>query len=586
MVTENPSGGMSSHLLLAARKLFLRGMLFAALVSVFVNMATLIGPLFMVQVYQRVIPAKSLDTLYGLVVFGVLGLLVYGLLDFIRSYTYQVMAHGFARRLNLPALQAGVLKSVEGGAAEGGRVIRDISELRQFISGNAISTPLDAACSLLFLTALYLLHPTYAHVALFFIFVMIALNFFTDRLTRKALSKSNDANNRHAGEVASSLRHAEAIEAMGMLPALVRNWRVSQSEMLAFADAANFRARAVLAVSKTLQKSLQMVTVGTGAVLVLSHEINPGVLFAGMVLTSQAVAPFSAMIETWRQWVMARESWDRIKALVEDGKSARQTMPAPVGGGNLVVENLVYLPSGRAIPVLRGLDFSVSPGEVLGIAGPSGAGKSTLARALVGVIKPTAGGVYLDGHSTYLWERGSFGRAVGYLPQSLHLLNGTIRQSIARMENSDPREVIRAARAADIHEMIGRLPHGYETLVQEGAHLLSGGQLQRLALARALYGNPKLIILDEPNSNLDQVGELALIKAVEAARARGAIVIMIAHRPSVMATADKIMIIEHGAIRQFGPQTEVIDMISPDARLAAQKRKKNEIRAIGAGENP
>jgi ATP-binding cassette subfamily C protein len=312
---------------------------------------------------------------------------------------------------------------------------------------------------------------------------------------------------------------------------------------------------------------------------VLNHSVSASVLFAGMVLTSQAVSPFAHMIESWRHWVEARHAWGRIRELIESEGSARQSMPAPVGDGDLSVENLVYLPEGRSIPVLRGISFSLSPGEVLGIAGPSGAGKSTLARCLTGIIKPTVGGAFLDGHSTYLWERGSFGKAVGYLPQSLSILDGTIRQTIARMQESDPRDVIRAAQAAGIHELIGRLPHGYDTPIAEGMHMLSGGQMQRLALARALYGDPKLIILDEPNSNLDNTGEQALIAAIRQARARGAIIIMIAHRPSVMAAADKLMILEHGAIKQFGPRTEVIEMIEP----RSQDRQKRIRSVTGNG---
>jgi ATP-binding cassette subfamily C protein len=567
-------------LLQSARKMFLRGFIYAGFISFFVNFATLVSSIFMILVYERVIPSKSYETLYGLMIIGMLGMLIYGLLDFVRSWTYGVMAHGFAQRLNQPALQAGVLKSIEGGVNEGGTVIRDIAELRQFISGNSVSMPLDAFCSLLFLLALYFVHPVYALVAMGFITLMLCLNFITDRLTRHALHDAAAAQQRHVQEVANSLRHAEAIEAMGMLPALVRTWRRSQMEMLEFSRTANTRSRVVLAITKAMQKSLQMVTVATGAFLVLAGQITPGVLFAGLVLSSQAVAPFSGMVETWQSWVNAFSAWGRIKKLIETEGSARQTMPAPVGDGDLSVENLVFLPPGRDIPVLRGLTFSLSPGEVLGIAGPSGAGKSTLARCLTGILKPTVGGVYLDGHSTYLWERGSFGKAVGYLPQSLSLIDGTIRQTIARMQDSDPRDVIRAAQQAGIHEMIGRLPHGYDTPVQEGMHMLSGGQMQRLALARALYGDPKLIILDEPNSNLDNIGEQALIAAVEEARDRGAIVIMIAHRPSVMAVADKIMVLEFGAITQFGPRTDVIGMISPEARAISDARRKAGIRVV------
>jgi ATP-binding cassette subfamily C protein len=571
-------------LLQSARKMFLRGFVFAGAVSFFLNFATLVGPIFMIQVYERAIPGKSYDTLYGLMMIGALGVVIYGLLDFVRSWTYGVMAHGFAQKLNLPALQAGVIKSIEGGVNEGGAVIRDIADLRQFISSNAVSTPLDAVWSIVFLTALMFIHPVYVMVALGFIVVMIVLNIITDRLTRHALHAASEAQARHVQEVASSLRHAEAIEAMGMLPALVRMWRRSQTEMLEYSQTASARVRVVLAISKSVQKSLQMVTVATGAFLVISNQVSPGVLFAGMILTSQSVAPFAGMVETWHSWIKAAHAWGRIKKLIETEGTVRQTMPAPVGTGNLSVETLVYLPDGRDIPVLRGITFSVSPGEVLGIAGPSGAGKSTLARCLTGIIKPTVGGVYLDGHSTYLWERGSFGRAVGYLPQSLSLIDGTIRQTISRMQESDPRDVIIAAQRAGIHDMIGRLPHGYDTPVREGMHMLSGGQMQRLALARALYGDPKLLILDEPNSNLDSVGEQALIAAIEEARNRGAIVIIIAHRPSVMAVADKMMVLEFGAISQFGPRTDVITSIAPEARSVPDSRGKNVIRIMPKGD--
>ena len=568
----------SLSLLQSARKMFLRGFLFAAAASFFLNFVTLTSAMFMMQVYDRVIPTKSHDTLYGLMIIAGLGVLIYGLLDFVRNWTYSVMAHGFAQRLNLPALQAGVLRSVQGGVMEGGIVIRDIAELRSFISSRSISMPIDAFWSIIFLTALYIVHPVYAAVAIAFIVVMLSLNFVTDALTRPAIRAANEAQQRHVQDVANSLRHAEAIEAMGMLPALVRTWRRSQSEMLEYSNTANVRSRVVLAISKSLSKSLQMVVVSTGAFLVLNHSVTTSVLFSAMVLTGQAVKPFSSLIESWRQWIDAFGSWGRIKKLIETEGSVRQAMPAPVADGNLKVENLVYLPEGRVVPVLRGINFELRPGEVLGIAGPSGAGKSTLARCLTGIIKPTVGGVYLDGHSTYLWERGSFGKAVGYLTQSLSLIDGTVRQTIARMQDSDPRDVIRASRAAGIHEMIGRLPHGYDTPIHEGTHMLSGGQKQRLALARALYGDPKLLILDEPNSNLDGEGEMALVDAVQQAKARGAIVILIAHRPSVMAVADKMLVLENGGVSHFGARSDIMAEI--EGNSVAERRRR--IRAVSA----
>jgi ATP-binding cassette subfamily C protein len=563
-MTQNPS----LELLQSARKIFLRGFMFAGFMSLFTNLSMLIGPIFMIQVYNRVIPSKSYDTLYGMMIIGALGVLIYALLDFIRSWTYSAIAYGISQKLDLPALQAGVLRSIGGGVGAGGSAIRDISELRAFIASNSMSMPLDAFWSIVFLIALYFVHPVYLVVALGFIVVMIFLNVITDVLTRSSLKNARDAEQNHAQEVANSLRHAEAVEAMGMLPALVRGWKRSQGEMLDLSYMAHTRARVLLAVTKGLQKSLQMVTVATGAFLVLAGEVGAGVLFAGMILTSQAVSPFAGMVENWHSWVSASHAWNRIKKLVEEHGSARQSMAAPVGDGDLVVENLVYLPDGRDVPVLRGLSFELSPGEILGIAGPSGAGKSTLARCLTGILKPTVGGVYLDGHSTFLWERSSFGRAVGYLPQSLSILDGSVRQVISRMQDGDPRDVIRAAQSAGIHDLIGRLPHGYDTPIIEGKHLMSGGQLQRLALARALYRDPKLLILDEPNSNLDAIGEQALLKAVAEARERGAIIIMIAHRPSVMSVADKMLILEHGKVTQFGPRTEVVSAMGTSRNAA------------------
>lgn len=562
-----------------ARRLFLRGLVYAAFITFFLNFVTFASPLFMMHVYERVIPTRSYDTLYGLMVIGALAVVLFGFLDFVRSYTHLVVSRGFAQKLNLPAMQAGLLKALEGGQAEGTQVIRNVHELRQFLAGNSIAIPLDAACSVIFVAALYLLHPVYALMAVVLMVLMMALNVVTDRMTRNLITSANDAENSHVQDVGSAFRHAEVIESMGMLPALIRRWRRSQGEALDLWEMANYRARVVLAISKSVQKSLQMVTVATGAFLVLAHEVNTSVLFAGMVLTSQAISPFSSMIETWRHWVSAAQSWNNIKKLLKTAASQRQTMPAPMNGGALSVVNLVYLAPGRDIPVLRGVTFDCEPGEVVGVIGPSGAGKSALARALVGVVRPTAGGVFLDGHSTYLWERGSFGLGVGYLPQSISLLDGTIRSTIARMQDSDPREVIRAARAADIHDLIGRLPHGYDTSVRDGMHLLSGGQLQRLALARALYGDPKLLVLDEPNSNLDHPGEAALVNAIRSARARGAVVVLIAHRPSMVAFADKILVLEHGSVRHFGPREDVLRQVMPEA-VPVMQPKRPEIRVI------
>jgi ATP-binding cassette subfamily C protein len=265
-------------------------------------------------------------------------------------------------------------------------------------------------------------------------------------------------------------------------------------------------------------------------------------------------------------------AWNNVCDLLENQTPKRETKPTPRTQGDLTVDRLVYAPPGSDVPVLKGLSFGLSPGEVLGVVGPSAAGKSTLARLLIGVTKPTTGGIYLDGNNVYLWERSSFGDMVGYLPQSVSLLDGTIRDNISRMRNADPRLVLDAARLADVHDMIGRLPLGYDTYLGEGGYTLSGGQKQRIGLARALYGRPRLIVLDEPNANLDADGERALIHAIETMRADGAIVILIAHRPSIMQVADKLMVLQDGKIVQFGPRTSVVGAITPGEKVIAAVR--------------
>jgi ATP-binding cassette subfamily C protein len=269
------------------------------------------------------------------------------------------------------------------------------------------------------------------------------------------------------------------------------------------------------------------------------------------------------MVDGWRQWVVALAAWKKVSDLIENEAPNRESKPTPRSQGNLTVDRLVYAPQGADVPIIKGISFDLAPGEVLGVAGPSAAGKSTLARLLIGVQKPTTGGVYLDGNNVYLWERGSFGDMVGYLPQNVSLLDGTIRENIARMRDADSRQVVEAARMAGVHEMIGRLPLGYDTRIGDGSFSLSGGQRQRIGLARALYGKPRFIVLDEPNSNLDADGERALANAIETMRADGAIIILIAHRPSIMQTADKLMILQDGKITQFGPRSSIAGTIVP-----------------------
>ncbi len=541
-----------------------QGLAFTAALNCFANALMLIVPLFTMQVYDRVMASHSTDTLLMLVLIAMGGLVLSGVLDYIRARTFLILGNIVARRLNVPALQAAVVDTLSGGKGTS-QTIRDLNELRTFMTGSAIGVPLDLIWVPLFLVVLFLLHPAYGALACAAAVVLTVLSVVTDLLTRRPLAEANEAAARAFAEVGATVRHAEAIEAMGMLPAVSRRWQESQTHMSDMLDRGSSRARAMAAVSRSLRMMLQIGTMALGVLLVLDHVASPGSMMAAGMLMSRMLQPFEQLIDGWRQWVFALGAFGRVRKVLTDSASRRESIPMPRPEGRLVVDRLGYVPPGSDRPVLRNVSFELEPGEVLGIIGPSGAGKSTLARLLVGVWEPSAGGIFLDGHSTWLWERESFGRYVGYVPQSVALLEGSVRENIARMQEGDPAAVVAAAKLAGIHEMIGRLPYGYDTPLGDTAGGLSGGQRQRVALARALYGEPRLLVLDEPNSNLDNLGEEALMQAIARAKAAGTTVVMITHRPSIVSAVDKLLVLKDGIVEQFGPRTDVIKSVTPGA---------------------
>ena len=564
-----PANTETMDLLHQGRKAFVSGLTYAAILSAVINVLQLTVPLFMLQVHDRVVNSQSTDTLIMLIVVAAVALATYCALDYVRALTYQVMASKLVRKLNLPVLQAAVSASVTKSVSQSSQAIRDLNDIRSFVVGNAISVPLEALWAPIFLGVLFALHWLYGLVALISATIILSFSLLSDFLTRRATKRANESALQNIGEISGSLRHAEAIEAMGMLPALASRWRRNQLHTQDLLDVTTRRSRALASVTRTCRYLMQIAVLSIGAILVINQEVSAGSMVASSIIMGRMLLPFDSMVDGWRQWVIAAAAWKNVQDLLENQAPKRETKPTPRTQGDLKVDRLVFAPPGSDVPVLKGVSFQLSPGEVLGIVGPSAAGKSTLARTLIGVTKPTTGGVYLDGNNVYLWERGSFGDMVGYLPQSVSLLDGTIRDNIARMRDADPRLVLEAARLADVHDMIGRLPLGYDTRLGDGGYLLSGGQRQRIGLARAIYGRPRLIVLDEPNANLDTDGERALIRAIEALRADGAIIVLIAHRPSIMQAADKIMVLQEGKISQFGPRSAIAGMIAPGEKSVA-----------------
>jgi len=327
----------------------------------------------------------------------------------------------------------------------------------------------------------------------------------------------------------------------------------------------------IVATSRASRMAVQIVMLGTGAFLVIDHEVSPGTIVAATIIMARALVPFEQLIDGWRQWANAMGAYRRLKSLLDEMPTTRQVMPLQVTSGTLEVDRVGFLPPGSDRAVLKAISFDVKAAEVLAIVGPSGAGKSSLARLLVGVRAPTSGGVFLDGSNVHLWERESFGISVGYLPQSTTLLEGTVGENIARMQAADSNDIIAAARGVGAHEMIGKLPLGYETRVGEGGFNLSGGQRQRIALARAFFGSPKLIVLDEPSTHLDADGEKALAGAIEQAKRDGATIVITAHRPSPAAYVDKILMLRDGAVENFGTRSQMLDVPTKEIAPAAER---------------
>lgn len=558
----DPGAERSMDLLRAAINRCVGGLLFAAFVGLFINILHLAVPLYMMQVYDRVLNSRSQDTLIMLTVLVVGAILFLTTLDFIRSRVFMITAEKLVHRLQGGVFRAAVADALRNQSPNATQATRDLQELRQFITSGPVALPMDALFSPLLLGVLFLLHPAYGVIAVAGLGGMLVLSLVMEFVARRPSGHANDAALRAHQDVNAAIRHAEVIEGMGMLAAVQRRWLRAQRLAMDLVGGGNSAARAISAVSRGFRMALQVAVLAAGAELAIDALASAGSITAATILTGRFLAPFDQLIDGWRQWTNAGSAVARLRRLLSQHRETRSATPVAAAEGRLVAERVTFAPAGSDRAILRSVSFALEPGEVLGIIGPSGAGKSTLARLIIGLWPPNSGRIYLDGQDVHAWERESFGREVGYLPQNGGLLDGTIRENIARMAEADAADVVAAARRADVHDMIGRLPLGYETRVGDAGFMLSGGQRQRIALARALFGRPKLLVLDEPNANLDAAGEQSLMKTINECKAAGTTVIIVAHRTSIMAVADKLLVLREGAVEQFGPRADVMRTLS------------------------
>ena len=549
-----------------------RGHFFAAaLFSMGVNILFLVYPLYMLQVYGRVLSSQSEETLVMLIIAATIGLITMGALDVVRARVLTRASLRLDEQLAGRLMTALVDRGPQGSSEQRGQTLRDFDTVRQFVSSQGAHAIFDLPWAPIYMVVIFLLSAYQGWFAVIGALILIVVSVFNEYLTRGPLQKANAEAVRNYGFTDTSLRNAEVIQAMGMLPGLLNRWRKGRNQLLADQVTASDRAAWFSGLIRFIRLWLQVGILGLGAYLVIEEVINAGAMFVGLILLSRALAPIEQFVGASRSFSGARSALGRINRLLLEIPSSQASMPLPPPQGSLHAEGVIYSLPGHQKPILSGINFQLEPGEVLGLIGPSASGKSTLARLLVGINRPNAGHVRLDGADVYQWRAGNLGPYVGYLPQDIELFAGTVRDNICRFTASSSERIVTAAQKAGVHDLILHLPQGYETEIGDGGTSLSGGQRQRIGLARALFGEPRFIVLDEPNSNLDTEGEQALANTVAQLKAEGVTLILITHRPSLLTHADKILALKDGQMARFGPKDQVLAQLSAPPGGGSQK---------------
>jgi len=530
-------------------------LVFAGCFSLLINLLLLAPSLYMIQVFDRVLTSRSVETLVLLTLATAIALATMAGLDMVRAQLLAAAGATLDRTLGPRVLERLMARVERTTGPERAHALRDVHHLRMFFGGAGIVALYDVPWLPFFLLVIFLFHPLMGVLATVGALVMLALAILNERLTRRAIEGAQDEARRAASFIESASRNAEVVRVLGMLEGVTKRWAVLNDGASTRQLAATRSGTRVTALSKFTRQFIQSAMLALGAYVVVHEHVTPGIMMAATILLGRALAPVEQLVAGWRNLVEARAAWRRLSALFSEDADREPTTSLPRPEGRIQVENVVFGFRGAERPIVRNIAFSLEPGESLGIVGPSASGKSTLARLVVGLWRPVAGHVRLDGADVGTWPRESLGCHLGYLPQDVQLFPGTVAQNIARLGSTDDAQVVRAAQRAHVHELILRLPKGYDTELADG---VSPGQRQRIALARALYGDPRLVVLDEPNASLDTEGEQALLRTLRELKAEGVTVVVVAHRPALLADIDKLLALRDGTVEAFGPRSEIM----------------------------
>ena len=551
--------------LLSAKKSFIMVGLF----SMFINILMLVPPLYMLQLYDRVLGSRSQDTLIMLTLIVVVLFITMGLLEVVRSRVLVRVGNKLDSMLSQRIFDNLFELERKAPGRSSSMPLNDLTQVRQFMTGNGLFAFFDAPWMPIYIIVLFIFHPAFGFFAIFAAIVLVGITVANEYSTKEKLAEANNLSRASTIYVDSNIRNAEVVNAMGMRNNISKIWADKYYGFLNAQNIASDSAGVWSNLSKSLRVMFQSLILGLGAYLAINMEVTPGMMIAASIIMGRALAPLDLIIGSWKGFSSARSSYERIEGLLNDFPKDKEYMQLPAPKGEITLENVVVIPPSGTMPSLKGISMKIEKGDVVGIIGPSAAGKSSLARVMLGLWPLSNGVARIDKADISQWNREDLGQYVGYLPQDIELFEGTVSQNIARFGEVEPEKVVEAATKAGVHEMILKLPEGYDTKIGPGGASLSGGQRQRIGLARALYNNPVFIVLDEPNSNLDDVGEAALVEAIKTLRAGGTTVVIITHRTNVLQATNKLALINNGVLELYGNTNDVLNAIAQKQQAAA-----------------
>lgn len=531
--------------------------------TAFINLLMLSPSIYMLQVYDRALPSGNLVTLLMLTIMLLGMYAIQSLLEYIRSIIVIRTGSQLDMKLNTRVYHAVYECILKNGSQDAGQALGDLTNLRQFLTGNALFAFFDVPWFPIYLLVIFIFNPWLGLFSLCGAILLIGLAIINEKISKEDLANAGQFSRTSSQIASANLRNAQVIEALGMLPAIHHRWYEVHKRFLFSQKVASEKATIISSITKCIRMSLQSLVLGIGAWLAIDGKISPGMMIAGSILMGRTLAPIDQVINVWKTWNSAKLSYQRLVTLLTDNPPRLPGMDLAKPGGLVTVENVTASPPGASnIAVIKNVTFSIAPGDVLGIIGHSASGKSTLARLLVGIWPASSGLVRLDNADIYQWNKDQLGSSIGYLPQDIELFSGTIAENIARFNKIDSEKVIKAAKLAGVHELILYFEKGYDTLIGDCGFGLSGGQKQRIGLARALYGDPSLIVLDEPNANLDDTGERALNLAIASLQQKNKTVVIITHRTNMLSITNKLLLLVNGNNAAFGPTQEVLNALA------------------------